>query len=279
MFKIKGTKGATYLLPMRALICLMVMSGFAGQNLFAGEIATPTSAAMAPPTTRKPAASSVELTRVSSYPEPIAVVSSTSQPRTLVIHLHGFVFGNPRDRSAFAVAKDMEFERIINAHPEAMIVMPASTGKNVTYNDRFKTAAQLETVVSAVLEQRSLNLESFDHVIITGHSGAYKTIGRMLQTFKGTTLGAVVDRIALFDATYGTVPADYATWIGPKSMQRCLQVVYRAGTDTQNNALQLKKGLEKITSGKPESCYAIFPSKSNDHWKTVPAHFEQLVFP
>lgn len=228
---------------------------------------------------RVPAATSTEVTRVANYPESIAIVRSTSQPRTLVIHLHGFVFGHPRDRAVGSIVKDMEFERIINENPNAMIIIPSSTGKNVTYNERFKTAADLEEVISAVLRLQSLTLENFDHVVLTGHSGAYKTIGRVITTLRGTTLNEVVDRIALFDATYGAVPADYAKWIGKEPLRRCLQVVYRATTPTEKNALDLKRGISGLTRGQPESCYAIFPSRNDDHWKTVPTHFSQLVFP
>lgn len=265
------TKGARHFFHKPCVIFFLIFSACATPSK--NEVVTTTDAP------RVPATEMVEVTRVSNYPEPIAIVSSTSQPRTLVIHLHGWVLGHPRDRGIHSIVKDMEFERILTENPGAMIIVPGSTGKNVTYDKQFVTAKNLQEVVESVLQQRSFSLDGFEHVVLTGHSGAYKTIGRILKTRNKTLLNEVVDRIALFDATYAVDPADYVKWIGREPLRRCLQVAYIKGSKTESNALALKRAVAGVTRGQPESCYLIMPSKSSDHWKTVPAHFAQFVFP
>lgn len=233
---------------------------------------------------RMPAAVTTELIRIANYSQPVAIVRSTNQPRTMIIHFHGIVFNTPRDRNLSAIVRDMEFERLLKSHPEAMIVVPGSSGKNATYSNDLKYRANFEAFVSKVLESQHLTVNNIEQIIVTGHSMAYQVVGRFLRVTANSELGDLIARTVLFDATYKDIkPTDYLSWMGEAPLEHCLQVVYRTRTPTQEGAMVLRQGIGSQVNGLPEGCHKIIPADANingssDHWKLVPAYFNDLVF-
>lgn len=233
---------------------------------------------------------SVCLLRVDGYPQPVAIFvppDFDSRSRRIGVFLHGWVQGDSFDKNVSVLAQDFEIAQALEkARSSDLLILPYSRGRNLDYDASFRSRTEFESFLRSVLSRvgKSDPLGFSAHVL--GHSGAFRTIGRILKNYSEAGFAFEIERVALLDATYrGLDHEAFRGWLlaGTKT----LNVVYLPSTPTEIGANELREKFD--SSGSTRRAFFVgasmvhvisesrFKDDARAHWLVVRQHLPRLL--
>lgn len=174
----------------------------------------------------------------STYPKPVAVLippSYNGEELEVGIFFHGWSFGAERDKDVMSIIRDFALADALSvAKSKQVIVVPFSSGKNITYENYFRKRESLDAFLATIFPD-TFHPKS---ITIIAHSGAFSTVGRILRSDNGGKDLPKIEEVALIDASYNGVDVDsFKRWLvtGGKT----LKVSFLADTPTEVGAKQI----------------------------------------
>ncbi len=170
-----------------------------------------------------------------------------SKNPSLLVHLHGF---NLENYDHFSKKFGDYGNYLLESKANSILVIPESRGKCETYNSFFQSEKRTEDFFSGLKKTiTALTSETTNSLILSGHSGAYKSLNQIL-IYKN--IFQDVKAIGLFDATYGDT-GQIEKWALENGKENSDFIFYNAyvtgkKATAEEGSLKLAKHLQIIDS-------------------------------
>jgi hypothetical protein len=251
-----------------------------------------------------------------SQPVVILIPKGVRRPEQIITHLHGFRHGNFRDRTTLDLIKNNDLQTKMKeaSATNSIIVMPVNgncstpstptPGKRNGSCDANAVPPSQETFpvyigrvngCDTYTRQLAPQFDKFadwlrDKVkpskpdwIITGHSGAFKPIGRILND-QARSNGSVLPNlkaVALFDATYGGNTFDTSPYKNALKVNPNLKVfsVYRSWPP-RDGTIQGSQKMRRDLGLSNDTIFTTEPGEDKraaDHYKLLEVYYSKVL--
>lgn len=143
----------------------------------------------------------------SSEPGRIYFKSDMRSPSSLAVHFHGHYSDSEGTKAGsypFSAANGNYAQMLEQSKSQAILIVPESRGKVLTYKKDFATAAQWSKWIQGV--ENRLGLDSNVPMTLSGHSGADAILNSIGSFCSAHTWDCSrVKSLGLFDANYGEI--------------------------------------------------------------------------